>query len=551
MKRRLATVLTALIVLAAPLALMAITPTTAHAATDTQAATTPAYVHSAQATQNGVTFTVQWNDAPAGEATAFHVTAQGGSGSYKARMDVPTYWDHGSQESVCDPSRNQWLTYTSFTDDGSADFSFEFTASGTYHLYFYFMDPGMSITWLRADVGIDIDDPARPSVTDIVNSAVAQCKQQTDGSEYAMALWLHDWAIDQLEYDRKLNWCSAESGLTRHTGTCESYQRIYAKLLNAAGIANGRIEGNGHTWNAVKIDGEWCQMDLTWDDSTSTYGDLEQRHLYFGLSDELMAVAHSDHTGNYQKDGYEYHSTSLKNDYYVRNGKAKEWVAAYSDSIQKHLDAHETEFEIDANNPYDPPSISGIKNGIIAYQMNQMEWKTGGNKVDLTAESKVEMTSNTSWTAKYAFEAKYKEVIPRVVADGEYRVASSLDSGLALARSGSAASLAASGGAVSLEWDESRGLYRVSAGGARLVSRGCSVSFAEGGGSDSGLWRLVDAGDGAFSLVNAASGLALDVPGGRASEGAALQAYSPNGTAAQSWRLTPIGTPALADGEYL
>ena len=130
-------------------------------------------------------------------------------------------------------------------------------------------------------------------------------------------------------------------------------------------------------------------------------------------------------------------------------------------------------------------------------------------------------------------------------------MASSLDSGLALARSGSAASLAASGGAVSLEWDESRGLYRVSAGGARLVSRGCSVSFAEGGGSDSGLWRLVDAGDGAFSLVNAASGLALDVPGGRASEGAALQAYSPNGTAAQSWRLTPIGTPALADGEYL
>ena len=82
------------------------------------------------------------------------------------------------------------------------------------------------------------------------------------------------------------------------------------KLLNAASIANGRIEGNGNTWNAVKIDGEWCQMDLTWDDSDSTYGDLEQRHLYFGLTDELMAIAHSDHAKNYQAEGYAYRSTA-------------------------------------------------------------------------------------------------------------------------------------------------------------------------------------------------------------------------------------------------
>ena len=32
------------------------------------------YAHSATATQNGVTFTVSWNDAPTGTATTFHVT---------------------------------------------------------------------------------------------------------------------------------------------------------------------------------------------------------------------------------------------------------------------------------------------------------------------------------------------------------------------------------------------------------------------------------------------------------------------------------------------
>lgn len=166
------------------------------------------------------------------------------------------------------------------------------------------------IYYLRTTAEVTVNDAARPNVTQIVNDAVTQCRQQTNGSEYDMALWLHDWTLDQLEYDHSLNWCSAESGLTRHQGTCESYQRIYSKLLDAAGIANGRITGNGHTWNVVKIDGKWCQMDLTRDDTSDNwYGDLDQRHLYFGLTDELMAIAHSDHTANYQKDGYAYRST--------------------------------------------------------------------------------------------------------------------------------------------------------------------------------------------------------------------------------------------------
>lgn len=71
------------------------------------------YTHSATASQYGVTFTVSWNDAPAGTATTFHVTQTNGSSQAKARMDVPTYWDGGSQESVCDPSRQAWASYYS------------------------------------------------------------------------------------------------------------------------------------------------------------------------------------------------------------------------------------------------------------------------------------------------------------------------------------------------------------------------------------------------------------------------------------------------------
>ncbi|MEQ2983935.1 hypothetical protein AAAX75_00025 [Collinsella sp. CLA-ER-H7] len=93
-------------------------------------ATETGYAHSATATQNGVTLNVSWNDAPAGTATTFHVTQTSGSSQAKARMDVPTHWDGGSHESVCDPSRAAWGSYYSLGAAGH-DFTFDFTASGT------------------------------------------------------------------------------------------------------------------------------------------------------------------------------------------------------------------------------------------------------------------------------------------------------------------------------------------------------------------------------------------------------------------------------------
>lgn len=503
------------------------------------------YAHSATATQNGVTFTVSWNDTPAGTATTFHVTQANGSSQAKARMDVPNYWDGGSQESVCDPSRPAWGSYYSLGTAGH-DFTFDFTASGTYRIHFYFMDNDRydpqndkGIYYLRTTAEVTVNDAARPSVTQIVNNAVAQCRQETNGSEYDMALWLHDWTLDQLEYDHSLNWCSAESGLTRHQGTCESYQRIYSKLLDAAGIANGRITGNGHTWNAVKIDGKWCQMDLTWDDTSDNwYGDLDQRHLYFGLTDELMAIAHSDHTANYQKADYAYRSTDLSNNYFLRNGKSDEWAEKYADRIQQHLDAKEESFSIDADNQSFPPSISGIQNGIVAYAMNRREWIVQDAKVELTAASNVTKESNSKWSARYDLAAKYRiATLEKVIDDGSYRLAAALDARMAVSASASGCSLSSGAGALSLERDGATGLYRVSSGGLMLTESGNRAVLAEADGSASQLWRVSALGGGRYSFTSA-SGLALDDRGQRTSEGNTVWLYEPNGGPAQAWILT-------------
>ena len=362
------------------------------------------YAHSEEAASGAVTLKAEWNDPVLGQPTTFHVSATGGSGNYKFRMDAPSYSDPNQWafESVADPSRGEWLNYTS--ECASNDYTFTMTATGTYNFRFYVMDTAANVYYLRLSFNIGVSDSKYPSVDSIVQSAVAECNSKTDGSEYAKALWLHDWLLDQLEYDNTLKWSSAESALTRKLGTCQSYESAYAKLLTAAGIENSETRDtyDGHTWNAMKLDGQWYQTDCTWDDSSDNWYSFDQRHLYFGLTDELMAIAHPGHSKIYTTDTYKTRSTSLADNYFVRAGDAEKWAKAYADRIQKNLDAGKTEFEITADNASYPPSISGIQNGITAYALNQLTWTTDKAAVTLNATGSAK---SFTFTAEYASES--------------------------------------------------------------------------------------------------------------------------------------------------
>lgn len=373
-------------------------------------ATVSGYQHSDSASSGSVTLTVEWNDPVLGQSTTFHVSATGGSGSYLFRMEAPSYSNPSeyAYEPVADPSRGEWTKYTDACV--SHDCTFTTTATGTYNFRFYLMDKTSGVYYLRTNTYIQVAEDAHPSVASIVSSTVSQAKQKTDGSEFEMALYLHDWLLEQLEYDNSLKWSSAESALTRGLGTCQAYESAYAKLLSAAGIENAETRDtyDGHTWNAVKLDGEWYQVDCTWDDTSDNfYGDLDQRHLYFCITDELMAIAHPGHEKIYSSDGYATRSTSLKDNFFVRNSKGVEWAGKYFKRIQQHLDAKETEFSIDADNNSFPPSISGIQNGIIAYAMNQMDWTANSSRICLSAKSIVTIQTINKWSVKFEFESSY------------------------------------------------------------------------------------------------------------------------------------------------
>lgn len=63
-------------------------------------------------------------------------------------------------------------------------------------------------------------------------------------------------------------------------------------MCNKLGIECVSIAGMtgdvGHEWNCAKIDGNWYQVDVTWNDSQDDFSN----YYYFNLTDEQMYSSH-------------------------------------------------------------------------------------------------------------------------------------------------------------------------------------------------------------------------------------------------------------------
>ena len=370
-----------------------------------------------------------------------------------------------------------------------------------------------------------------------------------------------------MKYDSSLKWSSAESALTRGLGTCQSYESAYSSLLTKAGIENAetRDTADGHTWNAVKLDGDWYQVDATWDDSDNNWYGFDQRHLYFGLTDELMAIAHPGHTSIYQADGYGQRSTSLKDNYFIRSGEADQWADKYAERIQSHLDDLEESFMIVVDNANDPPSIRNIINGIIAYVLNQKSWHTAGREAKLEAA-----TNDTSFT----FSVKYADVpVPvesvSISGDGVKDGKLSLKSGASAQLTATVKPDDATDRKVTWTSSDSSVANVMGTGVVTAGSKaGRATVTATAGGVSASVEVTVEAQDpyaelDALAKAHASDledgtyvvstrlkdGMLLDVAGGSKKDGGNVLIYTATGGANQQWRVThdPKGYVTLAN----
>lgn len=127
-------------------------------------------------------------------------------------------------------------------------------------------------------------------------SQIIQALIRPGMSDYEMALSLHNWITGNAKYDTTNTYTGADGVLLHGTGTSQSYALAYQLLLNAVGIENCLERGNNHTWNMVKLGGEWYHVDAAWNDPINSLGKPgSETWNFFGVSNyALTGVANHE-----------------------------------------------------------------------------------------------------------------------------------------------------------------------------------------------------------------------------------------------------------------
>lgn len=215
----------------------------------------------------------------------------------------------------------------------------------------------------------EIRKPQEPaSVNEKVQQIVQQCQAEGITDEWETALWLHDWLTENANYDYTYTYYTADGVLLHGTGVCNSYALAYSSLLTAAGIENqflvSATEMN-HAWNVVKIDGQWCHVDCTWDDP-GTGG--AENHQYFGMSDDMIAVDHRWDRSRYPV------CTTETNYYPYRMGAA---VFSTQEEVYRLLDDAATNKQEEIELYYLPEDPEYNAMGSLKKWYLQYDWKYG------------------------------------------------------------------------------------------------------------------------------------------------------------------------------
>jgi hypothetical protein len=122
---------------------------------------------------------------------------------------------------------------------------------------------------------------------------------------------LHDWVADRVAYDADSYLAGryppqdAQTVFKTHLSVCAGYANLLEALSRAAGLevlyipGDARTQGNdlsgqGHAWNAARIDGKWYLLDATWDSGFLQGSHFEKRYSteYFLTPPRIFNVDH-------------------------------------------------------------------------------------------------------------------------------------------------------------------------------------------------------------------------------------------------------------------
>lgn len=141
-------------------------------------------------------------------------------------------------------------------------------------------------------------EAANAKFTAEVNTILSSVKGTT---QYEKELWLHDYLIktnDYVSYSKHAH--NAYGAIIEGEVVCEGYTRAFQLLLNKLGIENYTVTGSdqtgadpqvNHIWNMVNLEGDWYQVDITWDDMGNDDDGIY--YSYFNITTDTMKEDHA------------------------------------------------------------------------------------------------------------------------------------------------------------------------------------------------------------------------------------------------------------------
>jgi len=141
--------------------------------------------------------------------------------------------------------------------------------------------PAEAPSWPLATV-LDPSVVDMPPGTEATIQSVARYIRERVPAPFARLKAVHDWVADRVAYDAESYLAGrygpqdAESVFASRRSVCAGYANLMEAMGRAAGLevvylsGDARTRGNdlsgqGHAWNAARIDGYWYLLDATWD----------------------------------------------------------------------------------------------------------------------------------------------------------------------------------------------------------------------------------------------------------------------------------------------
>lgn len=188
--------------------------------------------------------------------------------------------------------------------------------------------PGEHVITLSLRGQLEIDEVRRRDKE--IEQAATAMLDGVPQSAAECAFAVHDRLVERVNYDGgNLRYDSENiyGALVKRYAVCEGYAQAFQFLMQRRGIdcayfKGSNARGTPHAWNAIRLDGEWYYVDVTWD-ATDPWR-RKTYHNYLGITLEELNRSHLFAAGQYPALPV---ADSRTYNYYYYSGYALEPVA--------------------------------------------------------------------------------------------------------------------------------------------------------------------------------------------------------------------------------